>query len=144
MLEWGEFTICKLQFAICKLQIVSCFVGVYQKPDSRLNCRAFCDQLFDVHLLILAPKKSVAKNNTSPTFSAGFVLFVYGGNKRARTSDPLLVRQMLSQLSYAPDLARRPAGEGYYSIRADHLSSGFSKVTPRRAVRIPNERRRAG
>ena len=25
-----------------------------------------------------------------------------GGNNRARTYDPLLVRQMLSQLSYAP------------------------------------------
>ena len=25
-----------------------------------------------------------------------------GGNNRARTCDPLLVRQMLSQLSYAP------------------------------------------
>ena len=27
----------------------------------------------------------------------------YGGNNRARTCDPLLVRQMLSQLSYAPE-----------------------------------------
>ena len=26
----------------------------------------------------------------------------YGGNNRDRTCDPLLVRQMLSQLSYAP------------------------------------------
>ena len=26
----------------------------------------------------------------------------FGGNNRARTCDPLLVRQMLSQLSYAP------------------------------------------
>ena len=29
--------------------------------------------------------------------------FQYGGNNRARTCDPLLVRQMLSQLSYAPE-----------------------------------------
>ena len=28
--------------------------------------------------------------------------FFFGGNNRARTCDPLLVRQMLSQLSYAP------------------------------------------
>ena len=28
--------------------------------------------------------------------------FRFGGNNRARTYDPLLVRQMLSQLSYAP------------------------------------------
>ena len=27
---------------------------------------------------------------------------VFGGNNRARTCDPLLVRQVLSQLSYAP------------------------------------------
>ena len=27
--------------------------------------------------------------------------FYFGGNNRARTCDPLLVRQMLSQLSYA-------------------------------------------
>ena len=33
----------------------------------------------------------------------------YGGNNRARTCDPLLVRQMLSQLSYAPELDRRIA-----------------------------------
>ena len=30
-----------------------------------------------------------------------------GGNNRARTYDPLLVRQMLSQLSYAPDIFLR-------------------------------------
>ena len=28
--------------------------------------------------------------------------WIFGGNNRARTYDPLLVRQMLSQLSYAP------------------------------------------
>ena len=32
----------------------------------------------------------------------------YGGNNRARTCDPLLVRQMLSQLSYAPSPSRSP------------------------------------
>ena len=30
-----------------------------------------------------------------------------GGNNRARTYDPLLVRQMLSQLSYAPTLNKK-------------------------------------
>ena len=29
----------------------------------------------------------------------------FGGNNRARTCDPLLVRQMLSQLSYAPEVS---------------------------------------
>ena len=32
-------------------------------------------------------------------------IYEIGGNNRARTCDPLLVRQMLSQLSYAPVLA---------------------------------------
>ena len=32
----------------------------------------------------------------------------YGGNNRARTYDPLLVRQMLSQLSYAPIFCHSP------------------------------------
>ena len=39
---------------------------------------------------------------------------------------------MLSQLSYAPDLARRPAGEGYYIIRPRDLSSVFFK--PKRRI----------
>ncbi len=30
------------------------------------------------------------------------ILYASGGNNRTRTYDPLLVRQMLSQLSYAP------------------------------------------
>ena len=40
----------------------------------------------------------------------------YGGNNRARTCDPMLVRHVLSQLSYAP----LP-----YRISAEHLSDGF-------------------
>ena len=35
---------------------------------------------------------------------------IFGGNNRARTCDPLLVRQMLSQLSYAPAYRERSAG----------------------------------
>ena len=31
------------------------------------------------------------------------IFLVYGGGYRARTCDPLLVRQMLSQLSYTPE-----------------------------------------
>ena len=42
----------------------------------------------------------------SPAWKAGILAVVRpmhnGGNKRTRTADPLLVRQMLSQLSYAP------------------------------------------
>ena len=41
----------------------------------------------------------------------------FGGNNRARTCDPLLVRQMLSQLSYAPTLTVQT----YRTHRALHL-----------------------
>ena len=37
-----------------------------------------------------------------PNLSVDKLGFFVGGNNRARTYDPLLVRQMLSQLSYAP------------------------------------------
>ena len=36
--------------------------------------------------------------------------FYFGGHNRARTCDPLLVRQMLSQLSYAPKVMVSPMG----------------------------------
>ena len=39
----------------------------------------------------------------------------FGGNNRARTYDPLLVRQMLSQLSYAP-IPSLFCGDGCYYI----------------------------
>ena len=77
---------------------------------------------------------AVHVNKAPPAHGGG--RFV-GGNKRARTSDPLLVRQMLSQLSYAPgSFPRRVAGEGYYSIIGLRLSSDFSKsvVAPRLPV----------
>lgn len=60
--------------------------------------------IFSVHLGILTPKKSFAKNNTNSDLSSGFVLFAYGGDNRARTCDPVLVRHVLSQLSYTPNL----------------------------------------
>ena len=41
---------------------------------------------------------------------------IVGGNNRARTCDPLLVRQMLSQLSYAPILSHMPLYRGDSTI----------------------------
>ena len=35
-------------------------------------------------------------------YQMSYIRIYNGGNNRARTCDPLLVRQMLSQLSYAP------------------------------------------
>ena len=42
------------------------------------------------------------------------------GNNRARTYDPLLVRLMLSQLSYAPPLLRNGSPRGTSDIIADY------------------------
>ena len=52
---------------------------------------------------------------------------VVGGNNRARTYDPLLVRQMLSQLSYAPVLA---IADIIYQILTEKASvfKGFFKI----------------
>lgn len=43
--------------------------------------------IFSVHLGILTPKKSFAKNNTNSDLSSGFVLFAYGGDNKTRTYD---------------------------------------------------------
>ena len=52
-----------------------------------------------------------------------------GGNNRARTCDPLLVRQVLSQLSYAPK-AKTPAinGEHYFTIITAPCQHFFHKL----------------
>ena len=42
---------------------------------------------FRIHLGILTPKKSFAKNNTNSDLSSGFVLFACGGDDKARTYD---------------------------------------------------------
>ena len=52
--------------------------------------------------------------------------FLFGGNNRARTCDPLLVRQMLSQLSYAPTHIRRTCDELYNTISQSKSQDFFS------------------
>ena len=46
---------------------------------------------------------------------------IFGGNNRARTYDPLLVRQMLSQLSYAPMFRRVSCDFDIISHRLDFV-----------------------
>lgn len=58
--------------------------------------------IFSVHLGILTPKKSFAKNNTNSDLSSGFVLFAYGGAKGSRTPDLLNAIQTRYQLRYNP------------------------------------------
>ena len=54
----------------------------------------------------LEPTTSAVTGRRSNQLSYQAITFTFvkddGGNNRARTYDPLLVRQMLSQLSYAP------------------------------------------
>ena len=45
-------------------------------------------------------------------------LYKNGGTNRARTCDPLLVRQVLSQLSYGPTIIKNGAGEGDRTLTA--------------------------
>ena len=52
----------------------------------------------------------------------------FGGNNRARTCDPLLVRQMLSQLSYAPKWLRRLNGTCPLYKKSFDLSTPFWKI----------------
>ena len=40
----------------------------------------------------------------SPFVSSGFASLAFGGDERDRTDDPLLAKQVLSQLSYTPML----------------------------------------
>ena len=55
---------------------------------------------FELATFALARQRSTTEPFPHIIYTMGF-----GGNNRARTYDPLLVRQMLSQLSYAPELA---------------------------------------
>ena len=52
---------------------------------------------FELATFALARRRS-----TTEPFPHVAIANLFGGNNRARTYDPLLVRQMLSQLSYAP------------------------------------------
>jgi hypothetical protein len=45
----------------------------------------------------------VTGRRVKPGYTTAPRLLIYGGRNRARTCDPLLVRQVLSQLSYSPN-----------------------------------------
>ena len=52
--------------------------------------------------LELSTSGVTGRRSNQLNYQAAFVCLLSGGRNRARTCDPLLVRQVLSQLSYAP------------------------------------------
>ena len=57
--------------------------------------------------------------------SAGCILVEIGGRGRARTGDPLLAKQVLSQLSYTPTFLQTTT---FYSIYAASFTSSCSEI----------------
>ena len=57
----------------------------------------------------------------------------YGGDKGNRTLDPLLAKQVLSQLSYTPTVSR--AGSAYITLR--FLFTGPSKLNTIETLPLP-------
>ncbi len=82
---------------------------------------------------------SVTGWHSKPTELPGQII---GGNNRARTCDPLLVRQMLSQLSYAPPPCR--AHGTYYIINesSPFVKGCFSFFSPKCARGNPSPLRK--
>ena len=76
-------------------------------PMLRIRYQPRRFRLKTVHRTVFfTPKPSQVRGNTTNVCYVfkNTLLNKNGGNNRARTYDPLLVRQMLSQLSYAPTL----------------------------------------
>ena len=71
-----------------------------EKLSSAYDGMFFISVIFACHCLYARRLQNNVRfgNKKTPLLRCVFV----GGNNRARTCDPLLVRQMLSQLSYAP------------------------------------------
>ena len=61
--------------------------------------------------------------NNKPSFSTSRSLAEPGGGGRDRTDDPLLAKQVLSQLSYAPKPTSTVVGQGGLEPPTPRLSS---------------------
>ena len=75
-----------VQFSMCSRKLLACLVGSsgLEPPTSRLS--------------------GVRSNHLSyePIYLKAFAFYSIGGDEQNRTVDPLLARQVLSQLSYTP------------------------------------------
>ena len=70
----------------------------------RLHCAVFNVQLFLAFLLVGLPGVEPGTSRLSGVRShlLSYKPSLFGGDERIRTADPLLARQVLSQLSYTP------------------------------------------
>ena len=60
------------------------------------------DRISHISMLLILTLLFILFSNSSVTFNVTLELYVPGGGKESRTPDPLLARQVLSQLSYTP------------------------------------------
>ena len=89
-----------------KLQsgIEVCFDAINKLPAARCSCELSADNTdFRLYELLKNDSRSNDRTgeNTSSVFAASYEGF--GGGERDRTDDPLLAKQVLSQLSYTPE-----------------------------------------
>ena len=114
----GRFTVCSLWplgNPSITVVIISCFQsGVKVELVIGVEPTTYWLQISCSAIELHQPKKWRSEGGSNPwppAWQAGILTNwttgPYGGSNRARTCDPLLVRQVLSQLSYAPTQSRQ-------------------------------------
>ena len=78
------------------------------------------------------------RERSAASLSCAFFLMGAGGADRDRTGDPLLAKQVLSQLSYSPDPFRLPASPLTQAATLVGLD-GFEPSTPALSRRCSNQ-----
>ena len=101
-------------FKVQSLQILLCMVGLsgLEPPTSRLSGECSNRLSYKPILVIIGSS----------------ITFATGGDKRDRTVDPLLAKQVLSQLSYTPILSREHKALFRSSYPPRTLFQGPSKL----------------
>ena len=98
------------------------------RPSSPPDAKAFtiCSSYLDLPLLLALPLVCQRSNSKTQSFrfESGIVI---GGGERDRTDDPLLAKQVLSQLSYTPSsvvglVGIEPTTSRLSGVRSSHLS----------------------
>ena len=87
----------------------------------------------NTHQLVSRCKTFISSKDIRQTWLHRLDTKRIGGAERDRTADPLLAKQVLSQLSYSPNLMnaadRRVVGLGRFELPTSRLSGGRSNQT---------------